>query len=67
MAEIKQSQQPITNPALVQAMDAMKQERNQKTEITFVNHVKAARLSKRQIRTCGLLSKSPNLSIKTLR
>ncbi len=43
LAEIKQSQQPITNPALVQAMDAMKQERNQKTEITFVNHVKAAR------------------------
>ena len=43
MAEIKQSQQPITNPALVQAMDAMKQERNQKTEVTFVNHVKAAR------------------------
>lgn len=43
MAEIKQSQKPITNPALVQAMDAMKQERNQKTEVTFVNHVKAAR------------------------
>ncbi|MBR1529038.1 MAG: enhanced serine sensitivity protein SseB [Oscillospiraceae bacterium] len=43
MAEIKQSQQPITNPALVQAMDAMKQERNQKTEVTFVNHLKAAR------------------------
>jgi len=43
LAEIKQSQQPITNPALVQAMDAMKQERNQKTEVTFVNHVKAAR------------------------
>ncbi|MBR0484868.1 MAG: enhanced serine sensitivity protein SseB [Oscillospiraceae bacterium] len=43
MAEIKQSQQPITNPALVQAMDAMKQERNQKTEVTFVNHVKVAR------------------------
>lgn len=43
MAEIKQSQQPITNPALVQAMDAMKQERNQKNEVTFVNHVKVAR------------------------
>lgn len=43
LAEIKQSQQPITNPALVQAMDAMKQERNQKTEVTFVNHLKAAR------------------------
>ena len=43
LAEIKQSQQPITNPALVQAMDAMKQERNQKTEVTFVNHVKVAR------------------------
>ncbi len=43
MAEIKQSQKPITNPALVQAMDAMKQERNQKTEVTFVNHLKAAR------------------------
>lgn len=43
MAEIKQSQQPITNPALVQAMDAMKQERNQKTEVTFINHMKAAR------------------------
>lgn len=43
MAEIKQSQQPITNPALVQAMDAMKQERNQKNEVTFVNHLKVAR------------------------
>ncbi|MDE5768458.1 MAG: enhanced serine sensitivity protein SseB [Oscillospiraceae bacterium] len=43
MAEMKQSQQPITNPALVQAMDAMKQERNQKNEITFVNHLKVAR------------------------
>ncbi len=43
MAEIKQRQQPVTNPALVQAMDAMKQERNQKTEITFVNHLKVAR------------------------
>lgn len=43
LAEIKQSQKPITNPALVQAMDAMKQERSQKNEVTFVNHVKAAR------------------------
>lgn len=43
MAEIRQNQEPITNPALVQAMDAMKQERNQKTEVTFVNHLKEAR------------------------
>ncbi|MDE6005159.1 MAG: enhanced serine sensitivity protein SseB [Oscillospiraceae bacterium] len=43
MAEIKQTQQPITNPALVQAMDAMKQERTQKNEVTFVNHLKVAR------------------------
>ncbi|MDE5755256.1 MAG: enhanced serine sensitivity protein SseB [Oscillospiraceae bacterium] len=43
MAEMKQSQQPITNPALVQAMDAMKQERNQKNEVTFVNHLKVSR------------------------
>lgn len=43
MAEIKQNQQPVTNPALVQAMDAMKQERNQKNEITFVNHLKVSR------------------------
>ncbi len=43
LAEIRQSQEPITNPALVQAMDAMKQERNQKTEVTFVNFLKEAR------------------------
>lgn len=43
MAEIKQSQAPITNPALVQAMEAMKQERNPQTESAFVNNLKAGR------------------------
>lgn len=43
LAEIKQSNAPITNPALVQAMDAMKQERNPKTESAFVNSLKIGR------------------------
>lgn len=43
MAEIRKSQTPITNPQLVQAMDAMKQDRNQKTEALFVNTLKISR------------------------
>ena len=43
LAEITRSQQPITNPALVEAMDAMKAERNPVTESRFVNTLKAAR------------------------
>ncbi len=43
MAEIRQSKVPVTNPGLVQAMEAMKQERTPKTELTFINHMKAAR------------------------
>ncbi|MBQ9694880.1 MAG: SseB family protein [Oscillospiraceae bacterium] len=43
MAEITRSQQPITNPALVEAMDAMKAERTPVTESRFVNTLKAAR------------------------
>lgn len=43
MPEIKKSNVPITNPNLVQAMDAMKQERNNVTEVKFVNAMKAAR------------------------
>ena len=43
MAEIKKSQEPITNPALVQAMDAMKADRNPKTESAFVNALKVGR------------------------
>lgn len=43
MPEIKQTQTPITNPDLVQAMDAMKQERNNLTEVRFVNAMKQAR------------------------
>lgn len=43
MPEIKRSNVPITNPDLVQAMDAMKQERNNVTEVRFVNAMKAAR------------------------
>lgn len=43
MAEIKRSQAPVTNPQLVQAMEAMKQERNQRTEAAFVNTLKVSR------------------------
>ncbi len=43
MPEIKRSNAPILNPELVQAMDAMKQERNQRTEVAFVNLMKGAR------------------------
>lgn len=43
MPEIKRSNVPITNPDLVQAMDAMKQERNNVTEVRFVNAMKKAR------------------------
>ena len=43
MPEIKKSQAPITNPELVQAMDAMKQERTTLTEVRFVNSMKNAR------------------------
>ena len=43
MPEIKKTQAPITNPELVQAMDAMKQERNTPNEIRFVNMMKASR------------------------
>ncbi len=43
LAEIKRSQAPITNPMLVQAMDAMKQERTSKTESAFVNILKSSR------------------------
>lgn len=43
MPEITRSQQPITNPALVEAIEAMKAERTPLTESKFVNAVKAAR------------------------
>ena len=43
MAEIRKSQEPINNPVLVQAMDAMKADRNPKTESAFVNALKAGR------------------------
>jgi hypothetical protein len=43
LAEIKQSQAPITNPALVKAMDTMKQERTPKNEVLFINALKSAR------------------------
>ncbi len=43
MAEIKRTQAPITNPELTRAMDAMKQERNQRTEIAFINSMKDGR------------------------
>ncbi|MBR3629555.1 MAG: enhanced serine sensitivity protein SseB C-terminal domain-containing protein [Oscillospiraceae bacterium] len=43
MAEIKKSQEPILNPVLVKAMDAMKEERNPRTESAFVNALKAGR------------------------
>lgn len=43
LAEIKQSQSPVINPQLVQAMTNMKKERNQITESAFVNSLKAAR------------------------
>ena len=43
LPEIKRSNVPITNPNLVQAMDAMKQERNNVTEVKFVNAMKEAR------------------------
>ena len=43
MPEIKKTQAPITNPGLVQAMDAMKQERTPATEVRFVNSMKSAR------------------------
>ncbi|MCR4647004.1 MAG: enhanced serine sensitivity protein SseB [Oscillospiraceae bacterium] len=43
MAEIKKSQEPINNPVLVQAMDAMKEDRNPKTESAFVNALKVGR------------------------
>ncbi len=43
LAEIKKSQEPILNPALVQAMEAMKADRNPKTESAFVNTLKAGR------------------------
>lgn len=43
MAEIKRTQAPVTNPQLVQAMDAMKQEKNPKTESAFVNTLKGSR------------------------
>lgn len=43
LPEIKRSNVPITNPNLVQAMDAMKQERNNVTEVRFVNAMKGAR------------------------
>ena len=43
LPEIKKTQAPITNPDLVQAMDAMKAERTNMTEVRFVNAMKAAR------------------------
>ncbi len=43
LAEQKTNQAPITNPALVKAMDEMKQDRNPKTEVAFVTALKAAR------------------------
>lgn len=43
LPEIKRSNVPINNPDLVQAMDAMKQERNNVTEVRFVNAMKGAR------------------------
>ena len=43
LAEIKRTQTPITNPELVHAMDAMKADRNARTETTFVNALKAGR------------------------
>ncbi len=43
LAEQKTNQAPITNPALVKAMDEMKQNRNPKTEVAFVTALKAAR------------------------
>ena len=43
LAEIRRTQTPITNPDLVHAMDAMKADRNARTETTFVNTLKAGR------------------------
>lgn len=43
MAEEKNVQAPITNPALVKAMDEMKAARTQQNEVAFVNALKAAR------------------------
>lgn len=41
--EIKMSQRPITNPFLVEKMDAFKKEHTQKTEVAFINALKTAR------------------------
>ena len=43
LAEQKNTQPPITNPALVEAMNEMKKERSQKSEVAFVNTLKTAR------------------------
>ena len=43
LAEIRKTQAPIVNPGLVKAMDAMKQERNQRNEMAFANMLKASR------------------------
>ncbi len=43
MAEQKTNQAPITNPALVKAMDEMKANRGPQTELAFVNAMKGAR------------------------
>jgi len=44
LPEITRSTAPITNPGLVQAMDAMRQERDQRTQSAFIDQLKGARL-----------------------
>lgn len=41
--EIKMTQRPVTNPFLVEKMEAFMKERNQKTEVAFINALKTAR------------------------